>query len=59
MDRHRASQIDTRDQTHGDYLWNEEPKTLWVASTYPVDGPATIDDGIKVFKYTYNATTNT
>ena len=50
--------LDTRDQSTGDYLWNETLKTLWVASTYPVNGPATIDDGIKVFKYTYNPTTN-
>ena len=51
--------IDTRDQSTGDYLWDEDSDTLWVASTYPVNGPATIDDGIKVFRYTYNATTNT
>ena len=25
--------VDTRDQSHGDYLWDEVEQTLWVAST--------------------------
>lgn len=46
--------VDQRDKTHGDYLWDEADQTLWVASAYhPTSG--SIDDGIKVFKYTYNA----
>ena len=31
--------VDTRDQTHGDYLWNEATQTLWVASAAP-PGPS-------------------
>ncbi len=53
--------VDTRDTSHGDYLWDEGSQTLYVASTLPIpDVPPTIatDDAIKVFKYTYNATTN-
>lgn len=49
--------IDTRDQSNGDYLF--DGNTLWVASAYPTNGPATIDDGINIFKYTYDATANT
>jgi hypothetical protein len=50
--------LDTRDKTHGDYLWDETAQTLWVASAYtPTAG--VIDDANKVFKYTYNAGSNT
>jgi hypothetical protein len=48
--------VDTRDQTHGDYLWNEATHTLWVASAAPPD-PAG-NDAIKVFKYDYDAGTD-
>ncbi len=51
--------IDTRDQSTGDYLWDEATDTLWVASAYPVNGPATIDDGINIFRYTYSTASNT
>ena len=49
--------LDPRDQTHGDYLWDEGSQTLWVASASRPD-PAIDDDATKVFKYTYNAATN-
>lgn len=49
--------VDWRDDTHADYLWAEGSKTLWVASAYTPTAGAT-DDGIKVFKYTYNTTSN-
>lgn len=49
--------LDTRDKTHGDYLWLEASQTLWVASSYLPTAGAT-DDGIKIFKYSYNAGTN-
>ncbi len=50
--------LDTRDRTHADYLWVESTQTLWVASSSvpPADSP---DDATKVFKYTYNAGSNT
>lgn len=50
--------VDPRDQTHADYLWDEGSQTLWVASASRPD-PAIDDDATKVFKYTYNAATNT
>ncbi len=49
--------IDTRDQSTGDYLF--DANALWVASTYPTNGPATIDDGINIFKYIYTPASNT
>ena len=48
--------VDTRDQTHGDYLWNEATQTLWVASAAPPDSLG--NDAIKVFKYDYTAGTD-
>jgi hypothetical protein len=53
--------VDARDTSHADYLWDEGSQTLYVASTVPI--PLTTptiatDDGIKIFKYTYNAATN-
>ena len=54
--------VDTRDTSHADYLWDETSQTLYVASVplIPNATPTTTaDDGIKVFKYTYNASTNT
>jgi hypothetical protein len=48
--------VDTRDQTHGDYLWNEATQTLWVASAAPPDAAG--NDAIKVFKYDYTAGTD-
>jgi hypothetical protein len=49
--------VDTRDSTHGDYLWHEGSQTLWVVSAYPAT-TTIVDSAIKVFKYAYNATTN-
>ncbi len=52
---------DTRDTSHADYLWDEASQTLYAISVpkIPASIPATLtDDGIKVFKYTYNAATN-
>jgi hypothetical protein len=53
--------VDTRDNSHADYLWDEASQTLYVISTALI--PAAIptvatDDGIKVFKFTYNTGTN-
>jgi hypothetical protein len=53
--------VDTRDTSHADYLWDEAHQTLYAISVPKI--PSTIptvvtDDGIKVFKYTYNAATN-
>jgi hypothetical protein len=53
--------VDTRDTSHGDYLWDETSQTLYVISS--VNIPDTLpavatDDAIKVFKYTYSASTN-
>ena len=50
--------VDTRDQSHGDYLWDESDQTLWVAST-STSNAVSIDDGIRIFKYTYNSVANT
>jgi hypothetical protein len=49
--------VDIRDQTHGDYLWDEGSQTLWVASASRPD-PAIDDDATKIFKFSYNAGTN-
>jgi hypothetical protein len=58
-----STTVDTRDTSHADYLWDEGSQTLYAIST--VKMPATVPteppvggDGIKVFKFTYNATTN-
>jgi hypothetical protein len=53
--------VDTRDTSHADYLWHEASDTLYAISVPQIPNavPAlAVDDGIKVFKYTYNATTN-
>jgi hypothetical protein len=53
--------VDTRDTSHADYYWDEGDQTLWVASVLPpnVTNPiATAADGIRIYKYAYNAATN-
>ena len=50
--------IDSRDQTHGDYLWSESTQTLWVASGYDPT-PGATNDGTMIFKYAYAAGSNT
>lgn len=53
--------VDTRDTSHADHLWVEATQTLYVVSVplIPSSIPtAAADDGIKVFKYSYNASTN-
>jgi hypothetical protein len=56
--------IDRRDASHGDYLWDENADTLYVASipipnnTNPLVDPATPDD-VRIFRYTYNSATDT
>ena len=56
--------IDRRDNTHGDYLWDEATNTLYVASvampntTSPFAVPATPDD-VRIFRYTYDSGTDT
>ena len=51
--------VDRRDNTHGDYLWDETANTLYVASvampntTSPFAVPATPDD-VRIFRYTYS-----
>jgi hypothetical protein len=54
--------VDTRDTSHADYLWDEAHQTLYAISVPKI--PSTIptvltDDGIKVFKFTYDTTANT
>jgi hypothetical protein len=53
--------VDTRDNSHADFLWDETGQTLYAVSVPPM--PATtpavaVDDGVRVFKYSYNAATN-
>ena len=56
--------VDRRDNTHGDYLWDEATNTLYVASvampntTSPFAVPATPDD-VRIFRYTYDSGTDT
>ncbi|HET8784287.1 MAG TPA: hypothetical protein VFM38_01530, partial [Candidatus Limnocylindrales bacterium] len=56
--------VDRRDNSHGDYLWDEDANTLYVASVGGVNAsspfavPATPDD-VRIFRYTYNNTTDT
>jgi hypothetical protein len=56
--------VDRRDNTHGDYLWDETANTLYVASvampntTSPFAVPATPDD-VRIFRYTYSSATDT
>jgi hypothetical protein len=56
--------VDRRDGSHGDYLWDEDTNTLYVASapnpnnTDPFAVPTTPDD-VRIFKYTYNPATDT
>jgi len=56
--------VDRRDNTHGDYLWDEASNTLYVASvampntTSPFVVPATPDD-VRIFRYTYSAASDT
>jgi hypothetical protein len=53
--------VDTRDTSHADYLWLEASDTLYAISVPQIPNTVptvAVDDGIKVFKYTYNATTN-
>jgi len=53
--------VDTRDTSHADYYWDEADQTLWVASVTPPNRTSpltTAADGIRIYKYTYNATTN-
>lgn len=57
----KGTVVDTRDTSHADYLWDETSQTLYVVSTVPIPSAVptiSTDDGAKVFKYTYNATTN-
>ncbi|MGH2475252.1 MAG: hypothetical protein ACRDIL_08290, partial [Candidatus Limnocylindrales bacterium] len=54
--------VDIRDQSHADYLWDEGSQTLFAVSVPSIadeDPPVTADDGIEVFKYTYDADTDT
>jgi hypothetical protein len=53
--------IDTRDESHADYYWDETAQTLWVASVNPPNRTnpiAAASDGIRIYKYTYSAATN-
>jgi hypothetical protein len=55
--------VDRRDNSHGDYLWDETADTLYVASvggpntSSPFAVPATPDD-VRIFRYTYDNTTH-
>jgi hypothetical protein len=58
---HTSTVVDQRDTSHADYLWHEASQTLYAISVpkIPSTTPTVaVDDGIKVFKYTYNAATN-
>jgi hypothetical protein len=44
--------IDDRDQSHADYLWDELHQNLYVASAHA-------SDNVRIYRYSYNATTNT
>lgn len=58
---HTSTVVDQRDSSHADYLWHEASQTLYAISVpkIPTSIPTVAtDDGIKVFKYTYNAATN-
>ena len=56
--------VDRRDDTHGDYLWDEASNTLYVASvgmpntSSPFAVPPTPDD-VRIFRYTYSSATDT
>ena len=50
--------VDRRDQSHGDYLWDESDQTLWVAST-STSNAVSVDDGIRIFKFTYDSDADT
>jgi hypothetical protein len=53
--------VDTRDDSHADYYWDETAQTLWVASVNPPNRTSPIaaaSDGIRIYKYTYSAATN-
>jgi hypothetical protein len=49
--------IDSRDQSHGDYFWHEGTQRLYVASAH--DGNNGTNDSTQIFKYSYDAATNT
>jgi hypothetical protein len=49
--------IDSRDQSHGDYFWHEASQRLYVASAH--DGNNGTNDSTQIFKYSYDAATNT
>ncbi len=54
--------VDTRDTSHADYLWIEGTQTLYVASVLPVPDAiptANTADGIRIYRYHYDATSNT
>jgi len=50
--------VDTRDKSHGDFLWDETAQELYVVSAHPTKDAANPDDHIKVYRFSYNATTN-
>lgn len=52
-------EIDDRNGSHGDYLWDEATDTLWVVSTYPSDDSVPLsDDSIRVYQFTYDPSGN-
>ena len=49
--------IDDRDQSHGDYLWDETSQKLYVASAH--NPSTTTPDDVRIFRFSYNASLNT
>lgn len=58
-----ATQLDIRNQSHADYLWSESTQKLYVVSSgSPITGSACpnadLRDDIRVYRYSYNASTD-
>jgi hypothetical protein len=56
-----SSIVDTRDESHADYYWDEGAQTLWVASVNPPNTTNPVvaaADGIAIYKFTYSNVTH-
>jgi len=57
-------QVDSRDHSHADYLWDAAAKKLYVASSKSIcdtvfDGAQPCNDQVRVYRYSYNAASTT
>jgi hypothetical protein len=57
-------QVDSRDHSHGDYLWDAAAKKLYVASSKSIcdtvfDGAQPCNDQVRVYRFSYNAASAT